>query len=90
MRYCEFAEDVSNMTGVSKEICSQIWVQTIAVLKKDFTSVEKPAGNNPKELYYFFRDKRLGLRFGPLRLCMNTYAILRKLRLFKRKNKEIC
>lgn len=81
MKYCEFAEEVSKMTGVPHTVCSQIWVKTLEVLKNDFTSVEGiPGISKQKELYYFFKDKRLGMRFGPLRLCMNTYAIMRKAR----------
>lgn len=85
MKVCEFAEEVSLKTGIPATVCSRIWVQTLNVLKKDFTSVDVPKTNNPTELYYFFKNKRLGLRFGPLRLCMNTYANLRKLRFLKKK-----
>ena len=82
MKVCEFADEVSKKTGVPKEICSQIWVQTLNVLKKDFQAVDPPEGFNPKELYDYFCKKRLGLRFGPLRLCMNIYDIMRKVRTF--------
>lgn len=90
MKVCEFAEEVSKMTGVPKEVCSQIWMQTLEVLKRDFMAVEPPEGFNPVKLYDYFSKKRLGLRFGPLRLCMNIYDIMRRISKFRKgKNKQL-
>jgi len=78
MRYCELADEVSKMTGVPTTICSQIWVKTLEVLKNDFASIEGiPQTTNQKKLYEFFKGKRIGMRFGPFRLCMNTYVLIR-------------
>lgn len=83
MRYCEFAEEVAKRTGVSPEICSQIWVQTLERLKKDFQELEPPCRSNPIKIYEYFKDKHIGLRFGPFRLCANTYKLMRKTSVFK-------
>lgn len=90
MNLCEFSDIISEDLGISQKCCSDIIKATITNVLDDFRSL-KNVPNDNLECYRFMKEKRLGIRLGPIKLGCELTQLARKKRyieIIRKKRKE--
>lgn len=77
MNLCEFSDIIAEDLGISQRCCSDIIKATITNVLDDFRSLKDVPEDNV-ECYNFMKEKRLGIRLGPIKLGCELTQLIRK------------
>lgn len=77
MNLCEFSDIIADDLGISQRCCSDIIKATITNILDDFRALKNVPDDN-LECYNFMKEKRLGIRLGPIKLGCELTQLARK------------